>query len=151
LYFTRVIPPIPLSLTELEVVHSVTVLENRVYRIVTEEAPWWNSLPFMTHTLHPANASIACFARVYAPAKFSVEIFHRWQFKDADGNWSEFARINYPIVGSNQFGYKGYSIITARNGTWRCSVETKRGQVLGRAEVNVSIGGRPTGLVTRVE
>lgn len=151
LYFTSVIPPIPLSLTELEIVHSVVPVQEGSYRVVAEAQPWFGSLPFVKTTLHPPTASIACFARVYAPAKLSVEIFHRWQYKNSAGDWVEHARIKYPIAGANQFGYKGYSIITARNGTWRCSVETARGQVLGRSTVEVQIGGKPNGPVTRME
>ena len=141
LYFTSVIPPIPLSLTELQMVHSVTKTGND-YRLVTEEQPWWRELPFTKAELHPAASSLSCFARVYAPAKLHTEIYHRWQYIDASGNWSERARIKYPIAGTNKGGYRGYTTIeNVGDGTWRCSVETGRGQVLGRTTVNVHSDG----------
>jgi hypothetical protein len=141
LYFTGVIPPIPLSLTELQMVHSVTKVGSD-YRIVTEEQPWWRELPFTKALLHPSVPSLSCFARVYAPAKLHTEIYHRWQYIDANGNWAERARIKYPIAGSNKGGYRGWTTIeNAGNGTWRCSVETARGQVLGRTTVNVFSDG----------
>jgi hypothetical protein len=150
LYFTSVIPPIPLSLTELQVVHSVTKTGND-YRLVTESQPWWRGLPFMKAELHPAAPTLSCFARVYAPAKLHTEIYHRWQYIDAKGNWAERARIKYPIAGSNAGGYRGWTEIgNVGNGTWRCSVETARGQVLGRSTVNVTADGSGR-TVTRIE
>ncbi len=142
LYFTSVIPPIPLSLTELTLAHSVTKSENGSYRLVTENQSWWTALPFMKIELHPSSPTLSCFARVYAPAKLHTEIYHRWEYISADGSWAERARIKYPIAGTNKGGYRGYTTISnVGNGTWRCSVETARGQVLGRSTVNVVVGG----------
>lgn len=150
LYFTSVIPPIPLSLTELQVVHSVTKTDNS-YRLVTQTQPWWRGLPFARAELHPAAPTLSCFARVYAPAKLHTDIYHRWQYIDANGNWAERARIKYPIAGTNKGGYRGYTTIeNVGNGTWRCSVETGRGQVLGRFTVNVTSDGSGQ-TVTRIE
>lgn len=141
LYFTGVMPPIPLSLTELSMVHSV-VKEGNSYRVVTEEQAWWRQLPFMEESLHPKGSELSCFARVYAPAKLTTEIFHRWEYKDADGNWVERARIKYPIAGTNAGGYRGYTTVgNVQSGKWRCSVETARGQVLGRSTAYVDVGG----------
>jgi len=135
LYFTSLIPPIPLSLTELEIVDSVERTD-RGYRIVTQDQPWYRQLPFTNPKLHPSGNTIGCFARVYAPTKLSTEIFHRWEFKNAAGEWEEHFRFGYDISGINKGGYGGYT--RARNffdGVWRCSVETQRGQVLGREVV----------------
>ena len=148
LYFTAVIPPIPLSLTKLEIAHSVTKAEGS-YRLVTENQPWWRELPFMKATLHPGG-NLSCFARVYAPAKLSTQIYHRWQYKAPGGTWVEKGRIEYPIAGTNAGGYRGFTTVTATPGTWRCNVETRRGQVLGRTTVVVQAGA-PIGLVTKIE
>jgi hypothetical protein len=142
LYFTSIIPPIPLSLTELMVVQSVQVSTGatglKTYRIEMEDRPWYSVLPFMRPTIHPTGNSIACFARVYAPTRLSTEIFHRWEYKDERGDWQTHDRIGYGIQGTNVNGYGGYTQISAfSTGVWRCSVETKRGQVLGRETVNI--------------
>ncbi|MBP6924547.1 MAG: DUF2914 domain-containing protein [Candidatus Pacebacteria bacterium] len=151
LYYTGVLPPIPLSLTEHAIVHSVTKPDANTYRIVTEDQAWWRELPFMEESLHPVNAELSCFARVYAPAKLSTEIYHRWEYKGPDGKWVERARIKYPIAGSNASGYRGYTTVgNVTSGKWRCSVETERGQVLGRSTAYVVIGGEGTP-VTKVE
>lgn len=142
LYYTGVLPPIPLSLTEHNIVHSVTKPDSNTYRVITENQSWWRELPFMEESLHPASAELSCFARVYAPAKLSTEIYHRWEYKGPSGKWEERARIKYPIAGTNKGGYRGYTTVSnVADGKWRCSVETARGQVLGRSTAYVEVGG----------
>ena len=49
-------------------------------------------------------------------------------------------------------GYRGFTQISGfSGGTWRCSVETERGQVLGRYVVEVKDTGTRGELVTRIE
>lgn len=150
LYFANIIPPIPLSLTELEIVQSVTRTDTG-YRVVEEMTPWWQHLPFVRPRIHPVNDTISCFARVYAPTRLSTDIYHRWEYKNAEGEWVERLRLGYPIQGSNVNGYRGYTTVTAfQDGEWRCIVETERGQVLGHRSVLVESG--PAGeLVTRIK
>lgn len=155
-YFTSIIPPIPLSLTTLDVVQSVDTMMaadgGKSYRVTYELQPWYRKIPFVDDVLHPAHSSIACFARVYAPTKLSTTIYHRWEYKDVNGDWAQYGdRIGYAIAGSNQVGYGGYTrIANFTSGIWRCSVETERGQVLGRREVKVVVGA-PKELETRIE
>lgn len=151
LYYANIIPPIPLSLTELEVVQSVVRNENGNYRIVYEDSPWWQGNPILRDKIHPTGSSISCFSRVFAPTRLSTSIFHQWEYKDANGDWIKKSRIGYPITGSNIGGYRGYTTISSfTQGTWRCSVETGRGQVLGR-KVFIIERGAPVNLVTRIE
>lgn len=151
LYFTGLIPPIPLSLTELAVVQSVDRSGNE-YRIVTEVQPWYRRVPFVKPVLHPQGNTVACFARVYAPTRLSTEIFHRWEAKDADGNWREHFKLGYDIQGAGVGGYRGYTELQSfSDGVWRCSVETKRGQVLGRETFVIDTKGEPKKVITRIE
>lgn len=149
-YFLGIIPPIPLSLTKLEIAHSVVRLENS-YRIVVETQSSWRQLPYTTSIINPTQGQVACFARVYAPVRLQAEIFHRWEKQMPDGKWQQHAVIGYPISGSNSAGYGGFTFIESFfPGMWRCSVETKRGQVLGQRTFRIE-SGRPGTLVTRVE
>jgi hypothetical protein len=155
LYFTNLIPPIPLSLTQLSVAQSVEVISAtdalKQYRVEYEVQPWYRRLPFARPVLHPVGDSIVCFARVYAPTKLSTTIYHRWEYKNDAGDWQEQSRIGYGIAGSNSNGYGGYTRISNFfPGVWRCSVETERGQVLGREVLRVS-SGTPRGVEVRVE
>jgi hypothetical protein len=152
LYFTSVLPPIPLSLTDLEVIHSVERTEAGMYRIVTEDQPWWLDYTFFKPTINPSAGSVSCFSSVYAPTRLSTRIFHRWEYKDEAGKWREYARIGYSIAGSNENGYRGYTTISNyQNGVWRCSVETQRGQVLGRSSFIIDTSNPASNLVTRLK
>jgi len=152
LYFTNVIPPIPLSLTELEIEQSVVRLSNGNYSIVSEEQPWYRTLPFTRNIIHPTGSSIACFARVYAPTRLETDIVHHWEFQNAAGEWIERFQLAYPISGANEGGYRGYTRLQNFSaGLWRCSVKTTRGQVLGRATVIVDTTQPVNETVTRIE
>lgn len=152
LYFTNLIPPIPLSLTELTIVQSVEKVSGQQYRVVYEDQPWYRKLPLVRSIIHPTGQTISCFARVYAPTRLETEIFHRWEYKNAAGEWIETFRFGYPIAGTNKGGYRGFTKSgNFEDGIWRCSVETKRGQVLGREVFVVDTTKAPLGTTVVVE
>jgi hypothetical protein len=151
LYFFNVIPPIPLSLTELHIYHSVEKSPGG-YRIKTAER-WWSSVPYLPLTFSPlAGQGAFCFARVYTPTRLHTNIVQVWYYRDPERGWTEQFRQAYPITGENKRGYGGYTQkLTLYNGTWRCSVETERGQVLGRRTFTVDLAGKVPTLTTRLE
>lgn len=154
LYFLNIIPPIPLSLTELHIYHSVEKTTVGGYRVLTPDEPWWEQLPYLPLTFSPAPGKGAyCFARVYTPVRLHTDIYHHWEYySEAAGEWQSRFRISYPISGENRNGYGGYSVSNNLvNGKWRCSVETERGQVLGRRSFTVDLSQSPGELITRVE
>jgi len=153
LYFTALIPPIPLSLVALEVVHEV---ERRPatndYRVVYEEQSWERRYLPLATIIHPSRQAVYCYARVYAPTRLQADIYHTWEYKDANGAWVVHDRIPYPIVHGNSVGYRGYTkIANYRSGVWRCTVETERGHVLGREVFEIITDGQVGRLVTRFE
>ncbi len=151
-YFFNIIPPIPLSLTELSIYQSVEKIGSN-YHIIKEETSWFKRLSLAPITFHPqAGQGASCFARVYAPTKITANITQRWEYLDSDGNWNEHYKQAYRITGENKNGYRGYTKITSiHNGKWRCSVENARGQVLGRKTFIVDDTRPPEELVTIVE
>ena len=146
LYFTNIIPPIPLSLKELGVYHSVVRFENGTYQLKWVENDWWQPFRQSDKIFYPKLATdVYCFASVFAPTKLNTDIFHRWEYKNNDGDWVEHAYIQYKINGGSSNGYRGYSQVSNyQAGKWRCSVETERGQVLGREVFEIAnIGASP--------
>ena len=154
LYFANLIPPIPLSLKDLGVFHSVVKFENNSYQLSYEKGKWWEFYKDSDTVFHPvAGGNVFCFAKVFAPTKISTDIYHRFEYYDEEKKqWIDHSRVAYPIVGGSDGGYRGYSYIqNYRNGKWRCSVETERGQVLGREVFVVETTEQPGELVTRRE
>lgn len=139
LYFTNVIPPIPLSLQQIIIVQAVDRIDETQYAITYELIPWYRIDKKINTVFHPTDSGVvACFTRVFAPAKIDTEIFHVWEYKNADGEWVEHFKKSYFITGKAVNGYRGWTALSsARNGVWRCSVETARGQVLGQKEFTI--------------
>jgi len=154
LYFFNIIPPIPLSLNDVGIYHSVIRFENGQYQLKYEAGKWWQFWKRSDDVFHPSIGDNAyCFANVFAPTRLSTEIYHHWEYYDTTLNkWMTHARIPYPIHGGRQDGYRGYTQIGSyREGKWRCSVETERGQVLGREVFQIDDSLKTSELVTRVD
>lgn len=154
-YFLNIIPPIPLSLKEIGIYHSVVRFEHGGYQVSWFDAPWYRPFADSDDTFYPSQASdVYCFASVFAPTKLNTEIYHRWEYQDGTDGWVEHARIKYPIQGGGSDGWRGYSqVANHRSGTWRCIVETGRGQVLGHETFTIApLNEKPERpLKTRVE
>jgi hypothetical protein len=154
LYFTNVIPPIPLSLNEISIVQGVVKFSNpSSYELTYEPTPWWRLDLQLFPVIHPTAAhAIACFTNVYAPVLIKTEIVHVWEYKDSNGDWQKQFQLKYPISGEARTGYRGYTeTATFRDGVWRCTVETARGQIIGRQQFRVDSSVPPKSLVKRVE
>lgn len=154
LYFTNLIPPIPLSLSAIGVYHEVKDLGEGKYQLSFEKGEWYEFWKESDKVFHRAvGEPVFCYAAVYAPAKISTTIYHRWEYYDEEkGAWVYHARIPYAISGGRLGGYRGYTQIeSVRDGQWRCSVETERGQTVGRDVFRVVTGTKPAAVVTRVD
>lgn len=153
LYFTNIIPPIPLSLKDVGIYHGVVRYENGDYLLTYEKPEWWEFYRKDDAAFHyTLGDNVFCFASVFAPTRLATDIYHRWERYDEDTKkWVSHGRLTYPISGGRGEGFRGYTLISNyREGTWRCTVETERGQVLGSKKFTIEAG--PQGeLITRVE
>jgi len=99
-YFLNVIPPIPLSLTELSIYQSVQATNSGGYRITKEDNSWFDVISMLSDDFYPLKGQGAsCFARVYAPTNLTTNIVHRWEFLDKTGDWREHYVQSYKITG----------------------------------------------------
>ena len=153
LYFTNVIPPIPLSLQEIHIVQEVTRINDTSYELTYEPIAWYRFDKKINTQFHPSDSGmVACFTRVFAPAKIDTEIFHVWEYRNTDGDWVEHYKKSYQITGKAVNGYRGWTALSsAPNGVWRCRVETKRGQVLGQKEFTIDNSREPRVLQKKVD
>ncbi|PIR86127.1 hypothetical protein COU14_00490 [Candidatus Kaiserbacteria bacterium CG10_big_fil_rev_8_21_14_0_10_44_10] len=153
LYFLNIIPPIPLSIKDIGIYHSVVRFENGDYQLKYEDGSWWHFWKRSDTTFHPEPGGNAfCFTRVFTPTRLDTEVYHRWEYYDQEEGWVTHARVHYPIFGGRDNGYRGYTQIgSVRDGKWRCTVETARGQVLGREKFEIDSTQSPDDLVTRVD
>lgn len=152
LYFGNLIPPIPLSMKEMGIYHGVDKRAEGGYVLTYEKGSWFAFWHYSDETFHYASGDrVYCYASVFAPTRFKSNVTHRWEFYDGT-KWTPHDTISFPIDGGRDDGYRGYSFIeNVRDGTWRCSVETGRGQVVGRTTFEIVTGTAPKELVTRVD
>lgn len=155
LYATSILPPIPLSLKEITIAHSVTFYrESREYHIAYEPIAVWRLWERLTPTLHVADSqTAACFTKIFAPTRLAAGVYHQWDFYDsAQGRWVEQFRVPYQVSGEATSGYRGYSTTSnVRDGKWRCSVKNARGQSLGRKVFYLDTSSIPTELRRRID
>lgn len=141
LYFTNIIPPIPLSLKDAGVYHSLTKSGTR-YLLGAEQTHWYDFFRLHQKIHIRYGEPVYFYSAVFAPTKLSVGIAHDWQYYDTKkGKWVESGTFSFGITGGRDTGYRGYSEKTdIRPGLWRVDVVTDRGQVIGRTKFVVSEG-----------
>ena len=141
-YFANIIPPMPLSLKESGIYHSIERIPegNNIYKISFEPAPWHLFFKGSSDTFHLVTGeSIYSYSAVFAPTKLNIAILHRWSYFDKEkGDWIEVSRLKFPMRGGRDGGYRGYTLKSnITPGKWRVDVITDRGQVLGRRTFEV--------------
>lgn len=139
LYFTNIIPPIPLALKEIGVYHSVRRVGD-LYEVKFEPAPryiFWRETDSTFRRV--AGRPVYVYSAVFAPTKLNTPIFHRWSYRNKEkGAWIATDRLSYRIVGGRDGGYRGFTFKqNLMPGSWRVDVETERGQILGRVKFEV--------------
>jgi len=154
LYFLNIIPPVPLSLKNIGIYHSLERLPasaggmQGIYRATYEEPMWfvfWRDTS-TTYTLH-AGASATCFSSVFAPAKLSAPVYHRWEkYSEQDNEWAQVSRIPFNISGGRDGGFRGFTNLSVTPGRWRCNVETQGGALIGRTAFTVVQSPTPPAL-----
>lgn len=133
LYFTNIIPPVPLSLKDAGIYHNVSRVDNQ-YTLKFEQGSWYEPFKDSDDEYHYKPGDVVyCFASVFAPTNLNTRIYHHWQFYNENNDeWITSDRTNYRITGGRDDGYRGYT--NKRNvqpGLWRIDVENEREQVLG--------------------
>lgn len=154
LYFNNMIPPIPLSLKEIGIYHTVERTKSGEYRVTFEKAPWYAFGQKTSAVFHrQENAPIYAFSSVFAPTRLSTEVVHRWvYFDERKDKWVDSMVIGFPISGGRQNGFRGYSRKeTIPPGKWRVDVETLRGQVIGRFSFEVVNAPLPSALEEKMQ
>jgi hypothetical protein len=139
MYFTDIMPPIPLSLKDAGVYHSIVRNKTGNYDAKVEPKVWrdyFNRFPVFHRV--PGQA-VYVFSAIFSPVKFATETVHQWQYYDESKKaWIDSSRIALPIIGGRDGGFRTYSVryaVTA--GLWRVKVMTTEGKVIGRINFRI--------------
>lgn len=147
LYFTNLIPPIPLAMKEAGVYHSVARVGND-YQALAEQESWFDRF-WPGQTLQVASGRpLYFFSAIFSPSDLDINIVHEWWYYDeGTKDWVMASRVPISVVGGREGGYRSYSYLIPRAGKWRVDVETPRGQVIGRVRFKVEIVNREPQLI----
>jgi Protein of unknown function (DUF2914) len=153
LYFMNVIPPLPLSLQDASIHHSITRTNDGAYLIQSESQGWLRFFRLIPRFHVAPGAPIYFYSAVFSPTSLNTEIVHEWQTYDSRRGWITADRIGLSVRGGRDGGYRTYSVKSGiKPGAWRVNVETPAGAILGRYRFNVlSQSGEPPTLETQIK
>lgn len=138
LYFLNLIPPLPLSLQDANVYHSIVRTDTGAYLAQSENQGW---LRFFRPTprFHSApGVPIYFYSAVFSPTSLNTQIVHEWQTYDSARGWITADRVPLTVRGGRDGGYRTWSVKSGlKPGAWRVNVETPSGAILGRFRFNV--------------
>ncbi len=135
-YVLNIIPPIPLSLTEIGVYDRVERVGDE-YVLTGDEQSFLDRFVF-GERIYVLGGRVYVYASIFAPVDLDTTVIHHWQRYEKGQGWVSVSRLSYPIRGGRADGYRGYSYISSHTpGRWRVDVETERGQVIGRLKFHM--------------
>jgi hypothetical protein len=136
MYFTNIIPPIPLSLKDSGIYQKVE--KNAGTYVFSGFENRFSFRNFKQEYFIPKGTPVYFYTSVYAPVKFNQKIVHEWQKKNTKDEWVTILKIDFPIYGGNANGYRGYTVSNKiTEGEYKILVETDSGQVLGVKKFSV--------------
>ncbi len=133
LYFTNILPPIPLSLKYKAVYYDVKRLYPG-YLAQYEKSAWYEFFQKRSHTMYwREGEDIFVFTQVFAPTELTTTIHHVWErYNSNERRWETRNTIPISITGGRSDGYRGFSKKQSLEyGKWRVKTETRQGQTLG--------------------
>jgi hypothetical protein len=144
-YFTSILPPLPLALSNVGIFHSVK-RTGAVYSAVAEKEPLYTAYGIGKPVIHlMPGQPMSLYSAVFAPIKLSTRITHLWQWYDPNRrHWISQSRVSFAINGGRDGGYRAYTIKTKpKPGDWRVDIETIDGRLIGRIKFVVAIADTP--------
>ncbi|MDE1874646.1 MAG: DUF2914 domain-containing protein [Patescibacteria group bacterium] len=153
LYFTDLIPPIPLALKEVGIYRSLSRLPDGTYETLGEPQQWFTLFAPQPVVHYVSGQPLFAFSAIFAPANLNTDIIHEWQMYDPTTHvWKTFGKIDLGISGGRALGYRTYSEEPSiQPGLWRVNVETPRGQILGSMVFTVEPPSDGEKLITSIK
>lgn len=151
LYFTNLIPPIPLSLKNAGVYHSISRAGGE-YVAKEDQQSVISKLQIFDNIYIKKGEPVFAYSAVFAPNNITTTIVHNWKhFDSKNSRWVSTDRIPYTVIGGVGRGFRGYTQKSnLEEGLWTVNVETERGQVIGRITFEVIYDDEPHQQVERV-
>jgi hypothetical protein len=150
-YFLRLLPPLPLVLTDAGVYHEVKRVGADFQAAQEDEPPEWQAL-FGTHAIMHVQkgAKLYLYNAVFAPRGLHTRLVHDWQWLNPGRGWQSQQRVPVDIAGGREDGYRFYTTKTSpQPGQWQVNIMTGDGRSVGRVRFAVEEQAVPPATVTK--
>jgi hypothetical protein len=143
LYFSNLIPPVPLALKSAGIYHEV-VKTAAGYSVKYVSPPFYRFWKKWDDPFYfSSGETVYCFTSIFAPGGIQVPVRHIWSRKTPRG-WQRTDTIARPISGGREGGYRVFTKKGSVSlGEWRVEVETETGQTLGRIDFTILSSPQP--------
>ena len=140
LYFTNLIPPIPLSLKDGGIYHSVQKNQNGNYDITYEDHGWRGYFDLYPNFKKTSSSTVYAYSAIFSPQNLNLTILHEWQhYDEVQKKWVTEFTINLGVTGGRDGGFRTYSARSnLSSGKWRLNIKTKNGLIVGRLRFSVT-------------
>ncbi|HKY17500.1 MAG TPA: DUF2914 domain-containing protein [Rhizomicrobium sp.] len=151
-YFLRILPPLPLVLTDAGIYHHVKRVGVNFQVAEEDEPPEWQAL-FGTHAIMHVQkgARLYLYNAIFAPRGLSTRIVHDWQWLRPGMGWVSQQRISVPITGGREEGFRYFTFKTApKPGQWQVNIQTFDGRSVGRVRFAVEEQAVPPAVTSKI-
>jgi hypothetical protein len=147
LYFANLIPPIPLSMKDSGVYHSIIKDEKGDYVVLGEPRGWDKYFALGEKVHWQSGETLYVYTAIFSPGSLNTDIVHDWQYREdspSGEEWISVTRTPLHLAGGRSGGFRTYSgKSNFFPGFWRVDVETPYGQLIGRINFEVVLAEFP--------
>jgi hypothetical protein len=139
LYFTNLIPPLPISIEDSGVYYSISKGDDNNYHARYKYLGLISHILFYPKVSIQEESDIYAYSAVFSPTYFDTSVIHEWQhYDEVNKVWTTESVIPLKIVGGREGGFRTYSnMINPELGKWRVNVLTSLGHVVGRIRFEI--------------
>jgi len=143
LYFTNLIPPIPLSLKDGGIYHAIQKNPDGNYAVTFENYGWKGYFNLYPNFREVPGFPVFAYSAIFSPKDLNLTIVHEWQYYDETKNqWVTDFLISLSVIGGRDGGFRTYSERSdLAPGKWRVNIKTTLGQTIGRLRFNIVPAG----------
>lgn len=136
LYFTHLIPPLPLALKDGGIYHLVERNASGNYDVLSEGSDWHKYIKLYDRFYASPGSPVYAYSAIFSPNKLDPEVVHEWQHYDLrNKKWITLNRIHLSVLGGRDGGFRTYSVnYNLPPGRARVNVLTNKGELIGRLQ-----------------
>jgi hypothetical protein len=139
LYFTNLIPPIPLSLKDAGIYHSMHRNSDGNYDIIYQDYGWKGYFTLYPDFVETSSSPVYAYSAIFSPKNLNINIIHEWQhYDEVKKVWVTESVISLPVVGGRDGGFRTYSVQSnLASGKWLVNIKTEQNQVIGHLRFTI--------------